>query len=57
MIGSGHRANEVAAVLNISPKTINTYKYRIYEKLGVGNDVELALATVKYGLIDPNDVL
>jgi DNA-binding NarL/FixJ family response regulator len=57
MIGSGHRANEVAAVLNISPKTINTYKYRIYDKLGVGNDVELALATVKYGLIDPNDVI
>lgn len=57
MIGSGHRANEVAAVLNISPKTINTYKYRIYDKLGVGNDVELALATVKYGLIDPDEVL
>lgn len=57
MIGSGHRANEVAAVLNISPKTITTYKYRIYDKLGVGNDVELALAMVKYGLIDPNEVL
>ena len=57
MITSGHRAGEVAAILNISTKTINTHKYRIYEKLGVSNDVELTLAAVKYGLVDPNEVL
>ena len=57
MITSGHRAGEVAAILNISAKTINTHKYRIYEKLGVHNDVELTLAAVKYGLVDPNDVI
>ncbi len=57
MITSGHRAGEVAAILNISSKTINTHKYRIYEKLGVTNDVELTLTAVKYGLVDPNEVL
>jgi DNA-binding NarL/FixJ family response regulator len=57
MITNGHRAGEVAAILNISPKTINTHKYRIYEKLGVSNDVELTLFAVKYGLVDPNEVL
>lgn len=57
MITSGHRANEVAAILNVSPKTINTHKYRIYEKLSVSNDVELTLAAVKYGLVDPTEVL
>jgi DNA-binding NarL/FixJ family response regulator len=57
MITSGHRAAEVAAILNISPKTINTYKYRIYDKLGVRNDVELTLTAVKYGLVDPGEVL
>ena len=57
MITSGHRAGEVAAILNISAKTINTHKYRIYEKFGVNNDVELTLAAVKYGLVDPNEVL
>lgn len=57
MITSGHRAGEVAAILNISAKTINTHKYRIYEKLGVHNDVELTLAAVKYGLVDPNEVI
>lgn len=57
MIGSGHRCGEIAAVLSISPKTINTYKYRIFDKLGVGNDVELALAAVKARLVDPDEVL
>ncbi len=57
MITSGHRPNHVAGVLNISPKTINTYKYRIFEKLGVSNDVELTLAAVKYGLVDPADLI
>lgn len=57
MITSGHRAGEVAAILNISAKTINTHKYRIYEKLGVSNDVELTLAAVKHGLVDPNEII
>ncbi|HEX4881273.1 MAG TPA: response regulator [Porticoccaceae bacterium] len=57
MICSGHRAGEIAAVLSISPKTINTYKYRIYDKIGVGNDVELTLAAVKARLVDPDEVL
>jgi len=57
LITSGKRANDVAETLSISPKTINTYKYRIYEKLGVTNDVELTLAAVKYGLVDPSEVI
>lgn len=57
MITSGHRAGEVAGILHISAKTINTHKYRIYEKLGVSNDVELTLAAVKYGLVDPNEII
>lgn len=57
LITSGKRANDVAETLSISPKTINTYKYRIYEKLGVTNDVELTLAAVKYGLVDPSEIL
>lgn len=57
LITSGRKAKELAESLNISPKTINTYKYRIYEKLGVSNDVELTLAAVKYGLVDPSEVI
>lgn len=57
MICSGHRPNKIAAVLNISPKTINTHKYRVFEKLKVDNDVELTLAAVKYGLVDPDELI
>ncbi len=57
MITNGHRANDIAGVLNISPKTINTYKYRIFEKLSVSNDVELTLAAVKFGLVDPGEII
>ncbi len=56
MITSGHRANEVAAILMVSPKTVNAHKYRIYEKLGVTNDVELTLAAVRHGLVDPTEI-
>lgn len=55
MITSGHRASEVAAILMVSPKTVNTHKYRIYDKVGVSNDVELTLAAVRHGLIDPSE--
>jgi len=57
MSTSGHRANEVAGILNISPKTINSYKYRIYDKLGATNDVELTLIAVKHGLVNPSELV
>ncbi len=53
MITSGKRANDIAATLNVSPKTVNTYKYRIYDKVGVDNDVQLTLVAVRSGLVDP----
>ena len=33
MVTGGHKAQEIAETLNISTKTISTYKYRVYEKL------------------------
>ncbi len=57
MICSGHRPNKIAAVLNVSPKTINAHKYRVFEKLNVHNDVELTLLAVKYQLVDPDEIL
>ena len=57
MITSGYRASDIADTLHISPKTINTYKYRIYEKVGVDNDVKLTLIAVKFGLVDPSDLV
>ena len=38
----GARISEIAVRLNISAKTVSTYRSRIFEKLGVGSNVELA---------------
>jgi two-component system invasion response regulator UvrY len=42
---------EIAEMLSISPKTVNTYRYRVYEKVAVKNDVELTRLATKYKLI------
>jgi two-component system invasion response regulator UvrY len=49
---------DMAQALMISPKTINTYRYRVHEKLRVRNDVELTRLARRYQLIeDPTDFL
>ena len=40
--------------LCLSPKTVNTYRYRIFEKLGITSDVELTLLAVRHGMVDPS---
>lgn len=39
---------EMAETLKLSDKTVNTYRYRLYEKLNVKNDVELARLADKW---------
>ncbi len=52
MITNGHKPQEISEKLNLSPKTVNSYRYRIFEKLGIKNDVELTLLAIRYGLVD-----
>jgi two-component system, NarL family, invasion response regulator UvrY len=40
----------IAEQLGISPKTLNTYRYRIHDKLQLSNDVQMALLSLRYGL-------
>ncbi len=47
----GKSIQEIAAILSVSPKTVCTYRYRIFEKLGIRNDVELTRLAAKYGLL------
>jgi two-component system, NarL family, invasion response regulator UvrY len=42
MSATGRSVKEIGAELSLSPKTISTFRSRIFEKLGVKNDVELA---------------
>ena len=53
MVINCQRVNDISANLHLSPKTVNSYRYRIFEKLRVGSDVELALLAVKHGMINP----
>ena len=41
LIGRGYRPREIASQLELSPKTIETYRYRIRQKLGLANTSEL----------------
>ena len=41
LIASGHTSKEIAQALNLSPKTVSTYKGRIMEKLMVKNSSQL----------------
>ena len=47
MITKGHKVQEISDVLFLSPKTVNSYRYRIFDKLSVVNDVELTRLAIK----------
>jgi len=52
MITSGQKVQDISEKLNLSPKTVNSYRYRIFEKLSIQNDVELTLLAIRLGLVE-----
>ena len=52
MIANCQKVQAISDKLCLSPKTVNTYRYRIYEKLSITSDVELALLAVRHGMVD-----
>jgi len=52
MITQGNKLQDISDKLCLSPKTVSTYRYRLYEKLGVENDVELTHLAIRHGMID-----
>ncbi|MBD7977152.1 response regulator transcription factor GacA [Serpens gallinarum] len=52
MIANCHKVQNISDKLCLSPKTVNTYRYRIFEKLAITSDVELALLAVRHGMVD-----
>ncbi|TNC92455.1 UvrY/SirA/GacA family response regulator transcription factor [Thalassolituus sp.] len=55
MIVNCQKVAAISEALFLSPKTVNSYRYRIFEKLGIDSDVELTHMALRYGLIDPNE--
>ncbi|TKB44752.1 UvrY/SirA/GacA family response regulator transcription factor [Thalassotalea mangrovi] len=51
MITRGEKVTDISEQLSLSSKTINSYRYRMFEKLSVSNDVELTHLAIRYGLV------
>ncbi len=51
MLADGQRMVDIARAMHLSPKTVATYKYRIFEKLKTSNDVAMTRMAMRYGLV------
>lgn len=52
MITKGQKVQEISEQLFLSPKTVNSYRYRLFEKLKIENDVELTHMAIRHGVIE-----
>ncbi len=52
MITAGQSPQTIANRLHLSPKTVSTYRTRLFQKLAVSNDVELMRLAMRYGVIE-----
>lgn len=51
-LAKGLSVNQIAELLNISPRTVGTHLYNVKQKLAVSNQAELTLIAVRHGLIE-----
>lgn len=56
MITQGQKVQQISDKLCLSPKTVNSYRYRLFEKLSVDNDVELTHLAIRHGLISAENM-
>jgi two-component system, NarL family, response regulator NreC len=52
LVGGGYSAPEIGAKLNISAKTVDTYKQRIQEKIGLSHRSDYVRFALKLGLLE-----
>jgi len=52
MITKGQKVTDISEQPNLSPKTVNSYRYRLFSKLGINGDVELTHLAIRYGMLD-----
>ena len=48
-------SSEIARLLHLSPKTVDTYRSRLMQKLDVPDVVALVRLAVRLGIVDPHD--
>ncbi|HET6434496.1 MAG TPA: response regulator [Xanthomonadaceae bacterium] len=53
----GLRQDDIATRLSLSPKTVNTHKSRLFEKLEIHDTIALARLAAQHGIADPAHAL
>ena len=51
LITEGRRTKEIAAILNVSTRTVETHKYEMMQALGVQTTVELVRYAIEHRLV------
>jgi two-component system invasion response regulator UvrY len=52
MVTKGQNTQQISDKLCLSPKTVSTYRHRLFDKLGVFNDVELTRLALRHGILE-----
>jgi DNA-binding NarL/FixJ family response regulator len=53
LLAEGKSAKEIGALLEISPRTVETHKYKMMDDLGVKTTAQLVQHAIKLGLVSP----
>jgi DNA-binding NarL/FixJ family response regulator len=53
LVAESHRTEQIAQLLNISPKTVERHRENILAKLGMRDRVELTRWAIRHGLVEP----
>jgi len=53
LLAEGKSAKEIGAILDISPRTVETHKYKMMDDLGVKTTAELIQHAIREGLVTP----
>jgi len=53
LLAEGRSNKEAAAVLHLSPHTVETHRSNLMQKLGLHNTAEIVLYAVRRGIITP----
>lgn len=54
LLMDGMKVSQISDKLCLSPKTVSTYRHRLYDKLNVQNDIELTRLAMMHGVIENN---
>ncbi len=52
LIVQGARNQDISDTLCVSPKTVSTYRHRLFDKLGIQTDAELTMMAIRHGVAE-----